>query len=474
MNFHYLQAIPVDQTPREESIILQHVADIAPGSTERLVLIDIELHSSSLGDHATQAPRIARQVHRVVPMLTRSQLLLLARVSAYCEWSPVDCLVFCNQGLWPQQEQGPRRILHGMYLRIVIPPPPQAAWEIGFTLRTFQDAAEMFDQPEAGRVAVEILQRNFPSPDVSGSPGPADTIPVTSCKGADLGPYDIDVPTMHAPSAYHRRLRPPHDGTLQWLLDLGQIFATSAEDEAFVDEPLLYVQTWFINHETFMACRDPRPLRLERQSVTWIDDFRHLWHDRLNRRQPFSLRVVRPTPPQPRSQHYACHVLVEQASRPTRSAVVLTALLEGDRRDGFIQGAFSIPSMVRHQDIVDIMEIEPFCDGRRCTMHMDDIPLHLIAATEVPSGRSIRIRIFDPSSQRPVPPDSDMPHFEDLVFLQMSSVIGSRTHGVDLPPETSSATVRNAAVSACVPVLLVSAPMREMFMVSLATYKTSG
>ena len=71
---------------------------------------------------------------------------------------------------------------------------------------------------------------------------------MTHCKGADLGPYDIDVPTMHAPPAYRHRLRPPHDGTLQCLMDLGQIFVNSAENQAFVDEPLLYVQTWFINH----------------------------------------------------------------------------------------------------------------------------------------------------------------------------------------------------------------------------------
>ena len=455
VGFHYLQATPADQTIHEESIILQHVADIAPGSAEQLILIDIEMHSSSFGHAALQAPRVMRQVHKVVPTLTRSQVLLTARVSAYCEWSSAACLVYHNRGLWPQQDLGPLRIVHGAYLRIVIPPPPFAAWEIGFTLRTFQDTAEMFDQPDASRMAIALLHQQFPSPDHAGSVGLADSNHIMNCKGADLGPYDIDVPTMYAPSAYHRRLRPPHDGTLQWLLDLGQIFATTAEDEAFVDEPLLYVQTWFVNHETFTACRDPRPLRLESQSVTWIDDFRHLWHDRLNRRQPFSLHVVRPTPPQPRSQHYACHVLVEQAIHPARSAVVLSAMLEGDRRDGFIQGAFSIPSHVRQPDIIDIMEIAPFCTGRRCTMHLDDVPIHLVVATEVPSGRSIRIRITNPNLQRPIPPDTDRPHFEDFVFLQTSaiprqpseSVVNRELNlvepqcGVDIPSAVSSDTV---------------------------------
>ena len=42
--FHHLQVTPVDQTASEESIILQHVLDVPAGSTEKLVLVDIEMH----------------------------------------------------------------------------------------------------------------------------------------------------------------------------------------------------------------------------------------------------------------------------------------------------------------------------------------------------------------------------------------------------------------------------------------------
>ena len=148
---------------------------------------------------------------------------------------------------------------------------------------------------------------------------------------------------MYAPSAYRRRLYPPHDGSIEWLMDLGQIFADSAQAEAFDDELLMYVQTWFIHHERYPTCRRPRPLRLERQSVTWIDDFRQLWRDLLERRLPFTIHVVRPRPPQARRDQYACHVVIEQLPTNARAAVVLTALLEGDRRDAIIQGAFSTP-----------------------------------------------------------------------------------------------------------------------------------
>ena len=256
------------------------------GSTEKLVLVDIELHASASGQNAVQAPRIMRQVHKVVPTLLRSQLLQIIRVSAYCEWRALDCLVQCNRVFWPITDYGPKRIMHGMYFRIVIPPPPDASWEIGHTLRVFQDVADLFDFPEAGRIAAEVLQNTYTATAHQEPTQQTSPAPCIETKGADLGSYDIDVPTMYAPRAYRRRLYPPHDGSVDWLIDLGQIFSDQAQAEAFEDELMLYVQTWFVNHDRHPTCRRPRPLRLERQSVTWIDDFRQLWRDLLDPQIP--------------------------------------------------------------------------------------------------------------------------------------------------------------------------------------------
>ena len=277
---------------QQEAIILQHLHDVAPGSTEKLILIDVEMHGSASSSQALHAPRVMRQVFKVVPTLTRSQVLQIAHVLAYCEWAAQGCFVFCNRIIWNAQDFGPRRIAHGMYFRIIIPPPLNTAWELGHALRIFEETAALFESPEASRVAVEILNNNPQGPvhDVITNR----TCGNTQCKGADLGPYDIDIPITNPPPEYRRRLRPEHDGTIQWLLDLGHIFGQAAEEEAIVDEPMLYVQTWFVNHRLHTSCRRPRPLRLDRHSVTWIDDFRHLWADVLQRNEIFSLRVVQP------------------------------------------------------------------------------------------------------------------------------------------------------------------------------------
>lgn len=442
--FHYMQVSPDDHDVQQEAIILQHVTDIAPGSTEKLILVDIELHAAGVSiSSILQAPRILRQVHKVVPVLTRSQLLHIARVSAYCEWMGQGCFVFCNRAPWTLQDQGPKRIMHGMYFRITVPPPPDSSWELAHTLRVFEETAELFDKPDALRLAAETMYRTYAQPDVSAQRTQEAVNDSCQCKGADLGAYDIDVPITNPPRAYQRRLRPEHDGSLQWLLDLGQIFSEQAQEEAFVDEPMLYIQTWFVNHLHHPSCRQPRPLRLERYSITWIDDFRQLWRDVLQRNEIFSLRVVRPNPPQPRSWNYACHVIVEQSVQDHRAACLLTALMEGARMDAIHQGAFSLPRIIRRQNIIDAMEIEPFCEGRICTATWGDVPIHLVDATEIISGCSIRIRVRPSQSQVPIVPGTQESHFDDMVLFQttfdalslMQTHVSSSTRqqGTDLP-----------------------------------------
>ena len=96
------------------------------------------------------------------------------------------------------------------------------------------------------------------------------------------------------------------------------------------------------------------------------------------------------------------HVIVEQSVHDHRAAGLLTALIEGDRIDAINQGAFSLPNIIRKQTIIDTLEIEPLCEGRICTATWGNVPIHLIEATEITSGCSIRIRVRSPENQLPI------------------------------------------------------------------------
>ena len=412
-------------------LILQHVLDIAPGSTEKLILIDVEMHDPARTHTVPKAPAVSRRIYKVVPTLVRQHILHLTHTAAYCEWHDQECIVFHNHELWYKQDLGPRQIEHGMYLRVIVPPPPSPQWEISPTIQAFHDAVACFDRPAAYHVAIASLEAPAES-DASNNQGQR-TRQAKSSENEEI----IDIPMMLGPHVRMRRLRPEHDGSAEWLLNLGQIFSTQAVAETIDGDSFLYVLTWYIDHQRHTACRSPRPLRLDSASVAWIDEFRHLWRDLMDRRAVFSIYVVHPRPPQPRFQDYACHVLIEQNKLPGISAGVLTALLEGSNRDAMIQGAFSTPRFLRKQDLIGIMEIEHFCSGRRCTAYRHQEPIHLVVATEVESGYSIRLHIESPREQMPYAPQEHPNHFEDLSLMQTGSAIPQVVgHAIDMPPQT--------------------------------------
>ena len=436
---HHLHLAPNDVAEHEDSIIIQHINDIPPaGSTEQMVLVDVEMHSQQSSSVVPRAPAVSRQVHRVVPTLVRRHLLLLTRTAAYCDWHPQECIVFCNRHVWNEHDIGPRRITHGMYFRIILPPPPVRTWEISRAVKIFHEAFELFDHDIAGRVAEHILNENQVWPPVVATDADSSR---RECKGADLE-GEIDVPIMLAPSVRNRRPRPVHDGTERWLWELGHIFSSQATAEAFEDEIYLYVQTWYIDHERYAVCRTPRPIRLARHSIEWIDDFRHEWRDLMDPSVFFSIHVVKPRPPQLRHHGYACHILLEQ-NRPRGSAAgILTAILESYNRDAIIQGAFSTPRFLRRQDIVDLLEVERFCTGRRCSAYYHHEPVHLILATEVDTGFSRRLTISPPADQLPRAPQ-EPGYFDEIVFMQVPSrkpvndAIDANSCATDLPVRTA-------------------------------------
>lgn len=61
-------------------------------------------------------------------------------------------------------------------------------------------------------------------------------------------------------------------------------------------------------------------------------------------------------------------------------------------------------SFIRMQDVIDTLGIQIHCEGRRCRAYYNTEPVHLVLATEVTTGFSIRIDIEHANHQLPVAP----------------------------------------------------------------------
>ena len=87
VGIHHVQTPLAGQHEAEDSIILQHVDDLAPGSLEQLIILDVEVHFQQPAESMLRAPEVSRRVHRIVSSFqitcfalgTPSQLLLPPR-----------------------------------------------------------------------------------------------------------------------------------------------------------------------------------------------------------------------------------------------------------------------------------------------------------------------------------------------------------------------------------------------------------
>ena len=154
--------------------------------------------------------------------------------------------------------------------------------------------------------------------------------------------------------------------------------------------------TWFVHHSSYQSCVQPRPVRLEGQAITWIEDFRHAWRDHLDNSVPLSIHIVTPQLSQSRGRQVACHVLLEQARPPDRSAGILTGLLIGPRQNGIMQGAFTVPNPLSFQTAAQALGFWPYCHQSECTFRYGTRELSLTIPEPLPSGFSLQLRATSP------------------------------------------------------------------------------
>ena len=158
--FHYVPATPTGvHTEAEEVIILQSVHDIAAGSDEKLVLLDLEIHFHPLRGGLSVPAAASRKVIKVNPTLHRDQLLLLTGLFEYCRLQHDRCTIFKNNVLWSANDARTHTMTHGMYFRIQVPPPQDPTIDTEIAIAIARDLA-LEEEPERTDVAAQCRQRH--------------------------------------------------------------------------------------------------------------------------------------------------------------------------------------------------------------------------------------------------------------------------------------------------------------------------
>lgn len=250
---HALHANPTGVHPEHETaVILQSVDDVAPGSDDKLVLVDLEIHFHPLSDGLVVPAAHSRQVLKVNPHLHREQLLLLTGLRDYCQLEKERCVIHCNQQLWTANDRGVRDIQHGFYFRITVPPPSDTELDtevaIGIAREFGIDASSIRGNHASCSPTLSLRQVDVEalSPDADlkcavahapdESPSPA-TAPTT-------GQRKTRIPS---PSS-HARFAPGVQRQLEALLQQADLIECEEEGR------IMYLTTWYIHHRQFRRC----------------------------------------------------------------------------------------------------------------------------------------------------------------------------------------------------------------------------
>lgn len=122
--------------------IVQRTGDIAPRSTDRLILIDVRYLNPPAQDGSIQKPVTVRTVQRVGYQVLRSHLLLTAGVFHYCQFLDQRCTLSLDGTIWPQDDHHSRPVRHGSYVVIDVPPHADHSGDTQMLVETIHDDVE--------------------------------------------------------------------------------------------------------------------------------------------------------------------------------------------------------------------------------------------------------------------------------------------------------------------------------------------
>ena len=362
---HPIQVQMVGERQMDWSFIVQSIADLPSASSDALVILDVEVHFHPLGGPVQPLPASTRRVCRMTQFITREGVLGYAGVMRYCRQQQHRCLVQFNNVGWPIHHASPRRVRHGVYLRVVIPPPEDG----GNTLHAIHVAEHV------------------------SAPAPVVNAPVAApaSSSATAAP-PVSSTTSGQQSAFQPNLEPTplYD---QWYTNLRDIFEEQSVIEYDEEGPVLYVWTWMISHNTMQHCACPRIVRLDPVDHLWLHDLYEPWRDVLQDEAPTVLRILHPRPPHASTAIDTVHLIIEQHPRESRAAGVVSVRFHGPHEDRLLQGAYSLQRWLCVEDLVDVLRINHICDVQRCTARAGVAEFERFIRHDVPSGISIELDV---------------------------------------------------------------------------------
>ena len=390
--FHYVHATPTGvHSEAEEVIILQSIYDVAPGSDEKLVLLDLEIHFHPLRGGLLVPAAASRKVIKVNPTLHRDQLLLLTGLFEHCRLQHDRCTIFKDNEIWAAHDIRAHTMAHGMYLKIQVPPPQDPTLDTEIAIAVARDLANE-DEPERNDIAAMCRQRTSAlSLRQLGSTLQPDQ-PVWE-QNADVIDNDRHLrPTRTAiqfPQRQLGRFAEGHEWRLTRLCESTDLIECEEEGR------IMYITVWFVHHRRQVRCAEGRSARLHEDPSTWLEDIADTWRESLDPHSEFVIHVVQPTPPCSRFECVQAHIIIEQSERQSHTICLISSLDERRSTDAWTHSAFSTSTLQSAAGIIRLLELTTICRHISCSVTLRDFPLSIVDFEELDPALNIVLKLRD-------------------------------------------------------------------------------
>ena len=143
-------------------------------------------------------------------------------------------------------------------------------------------------------------------------------------------------------------------------------------------ETPMFVNTWYLNHDTAPSCYHARRVRLSSDPSLWTRQITDEWRDRIDHRAACQFYLVRPTPPRATSEWiYEPHLIVEQLPGEGRRSVLISSAHLTRHPGEIIHWATVLPQngMTKSDVVLEanaLGECSPLVDERRCQVLRGD------------------------------------------------------------------------------------------------------
>ena len=189
-----------------------------------------------------------------------------------------------------------------------------------------------------------------------------------------------------------------------WLQDLFALLFQEGITEDPEEGPVIFVNSYYINHLDHQSHSEPRPLRFDIDWRDWENGVRLIWEDFIDPNVPFVISIVRPDPPHFAFRGTCATVIVHQHQTPTNAAILITTVHAMAPQTRFEETAHSTALQLSHPQLFALARVEALCSQRQaegfglCTIHAGHHQLPDNEPVNMVHGLGLHIRIPAPLS----------------------------------------------------------------------------